>query len=104
MNTVSIVFRVLTSFFPLENRPMDTLIQGCGWMKVSTVCLCRHLCAETIAPPGPPAPLPEADQYPERLGLAVMVDAPFLFHQSFKMLKPFLDAVTVKKVVFVSGV
>eukprot|EP00667_Euglena_gracilis_P014186 EG_transcript_14693 len=43
------------------------------------------------------------DQYPERLGLAVMVDAPFLFHQSFKMLKPFLDAVTVKKVVFVSG-
>jgi len=43
------------------------------------------------------------DQYPERLGLAVFVDAPFLFHQTFKLLRPFVDPVTAAKLVFVSG-
>eukprot|EP00667_Euglena_gracilis_P015778 EG_transcript_16452 len=43
------------------------------------------------------------DQYPERLGLAVFVDAPFLFHQTFKLLRPFVDPVTAQKLVFTSG-
>lgn len=43
------------------------------------------------------------DQYPERLGMAVFVDAPFLFNQTFKLLRPFVDPVTAAKLVFVSG-
>jgi polyribonucleotide 5'-hydroxyl-kinase len=43
------------------------------------------------------------DQYPERLGLALCVDAPMLFSSTFKMVKPFIDSVTASKIVFVSG-
>lgn len=43
------------------------------------------------------------DQYPERLGMAVFVDAPFLFNQTFKLLRPFVDPVTAAKLVFISG-
>ena len=38
-------------------------------------------------------------QYPERLGLAVCYCAPFLFNQSFKLIKPFIDPVTAAKLV-----
>uniref|UniRef100_A0A7S1J558 CRAL-TRIO domain-containing protein n=1 Tax=Eutreptiella gymnastica TaxID=73025 RepID=A0A7S1J558_9EUGL len=42
------------------------------------------------------------NQYPERLGLAVCYCAPFLFNQSFKLIKPFIDPVTAAKLAFVS--
>ncbi|KAJ1454113.1 CRAL-TRIO domain-containing protein [Pelagophyceae sp. CCMP2097] len=41
--------------------------------------------------------------YPERLHRAVLVDAPWLFNAAFKVISPFIDAVTKEKLVFVRG-
>jgi hypothetical protein len=41
------------------------------------------------------------DHYPERLGLQILVDPPTMFWVFFKMLQPFIDEKTKKKVVFV---
>jgi hypothetical protein len=43
------------------------------------------------------------NHYPERLGVLILVDAPFLFRAFWKVISPFVDAKTLKKVVFVSG-
>lgn len=42
-----------------------------------------------------------ADHYPERLGCAVIYDAPYIFAGLFKAVKAFADPVTVAKFVFV---
>lgn len=42
-----------------------------------------------------------ADHYPERLGCAVVYDAPYIFSGLFRAVKLFADPVTVRKVVFV---
>lgn len=42
-----------------------------------------------------------ADHYPERLGCAVVYDAPYIFTGLFRAVKLFADPVTVRKVVFV---
>jgi hypothetical protein len=44
------------------------------------------------------------NQYPERLRRVVLVNAPFLFRASWVVIRPWLDPVTVAKVVFVAGV
>jgi hypothetical protein len=41
-------------------------------------------------------------QYPERLGVAFLVDAPALFQACWAVVKPFLPAETKKKIFFVS--
>lgn len=43
------------------------------------------------------------DHYPERLHKAFLVDAPWLFFGAFKLISPFIDPVTRKKIVFVKG-
>jgi len=43
------------------------------------------------------------NHYPERLGVLILVDAPFVFRAFWKVISPFVDAKTLKKVVFVSG-
>ena len=43
------------------------------------------------------------DHYPERLNKAFLVDAPWLFLGAFKLISPFIDPVTRKKIVFVKG-
>jgi len=43
------------------------------------------------------------DQYPERLGMLIVVDPPFLFQAFWKMVYPFIDAETKRKILFVSG-
>ena len=42
-------------------------------------------------------------RYPERLGLAVMIDVPWLWSITFKAISPFLSASTKAKIRFVSG-
>lgn len=42
-----------------------------------------------------------AEHYPERLGCAVVYDAPYIFTGLFRAVKLFADPVTVRKVVFV---
>eukprot|EP00037_Helgoeca_nana_P009339 m.81901 g.81901 ORF g.81901 m.81901 type:complete len:561 (-) comp19513_c0_seq1:2181-3863(-) len=42
------------------------------------------------------------DKYPERLGVAFLVDAPALFQACWAVVKPFLPAETKKKIFFVS--
>eukprot|EP01137_Pigoraptor_chileana_P016618 Opistho-2@73643 len=42
-------------------------------------------------------------QYPERLGLAILVDAPFLFTMAYSVLSPFIPIETRKKIHFVKG-
>ncbi|KNC83456.1 hypothetical protein SARC_04297 [Sphaeroforma arctica JP610] len=44
-----------------------------------------------------------SEHYPERLGVAILVDAPMIFNMTYKLLQPFIPAETKKKVVFVSG-
>lgn len=43
------------------------------------------------------------DFYPERLHVAIMVDAPTLFWGAWKAASPFIDEVTKSKVVWISG-
>jgi len=43
------------------------------------------------------------DQYPERLGVAFMIDAPFLFQMTWKVVSMWLTESTKAKVNFVSG-
>lgn len=42
-----------------------------------------------------------AVHYPERLGAYVVVDAPYIFEGLWKLVKPWLDPVTVQKIIFV---
>lgn len=42
-----------------------------------------------------------AIHYPERLGAYVVIDAPFIFEGLWRLVKPWLDPVTVQKIVFV---
>lgn len=41
------------------------------------------------------------DQFPERLGNAFCIDAPWLFHTAFKIIKPFIPDATQRKIHFV---
>jgi hypothetical protein len=41
------------------------------------------------------------DQYPERLGQAILLSPPTLFHVAWKVIAPFLDARTTAKIHFV---
>jgi hypothetical protein len=41
--------------------------------------------------------------YPERLFKCFLVDAPFVFHGFWSVIKPFLDSVTKAKIVWVDG-
>jgi hypothetical protein len=43
------------------------------------------------------------DHYPERLGLLLICDAPFIFRAMWKLVYPFVDEKTKKKIFFVSG-
>ncbi|KAA8493625.1 Random slug protein 5 [Porphyridium purpureum] len=43
-----------------------------------------------------------SDQYPERLGKAVIMDSPMLFSGLWKVLSPFIDAKTHEKIEFVA--
>jgi hypothetical protein len=43
------------------------------------------------------------DRYPERLGLGIFVDAPWLFHSLFRLIGGLLPAETKAKVCFVNG-
>ncbi|KAK9762507.1 hypothetical protein K7432_011687 [Basidiobolus ranarum] len=42
-----------------------------------------------------------ANHYPERLGLSIMFNAPWVFSMFFNMVQPFLDKVTKEKIKFV---
>ncbi|ORY02110.1 CRAL/TRIO domain-containing protein [Basidiobolus meristosporus CBS 931.73] len=42
-----------------------------------------------------------ANHYPERLGLSIMYNAPWVFSMFFNMVQPFLDKVTKEKIKFV---
>jgi len=44
-----------------------------------------------------------ADHFPERLGLVIVVDPPLLFRGLWKVVSPFVDDVTKRKMLFVSG-
>jgi hypothetical protein len=44
-----------------------------------------------------------ADHFPERLGLVIVVDPPLLFRGLWKVVSPFVDDVTKRKLLFVSG-
>jgi len=41
-------------------------------------------------------------KYPETLGVALVVDAPFIFQACWKLIRPWLDPKTASKVYFVS--
>mmetsp|Transcript_32877 Transcript_32877/g.56260 ORF Transcript_32877/g.56260 Transcript_32877/m.56260 type:complete len:102 (+) Transcript_32877:3-308(+) len=41
--------------------------------------------------------------YPDRLGMAIIFNAPFLFSAVWAIISPFLEEVTRKKVLFVSN-
>eukprot|EP00824_Muranothrix_gubernata_P009681 TRINITY_DN2238_c0_g1_i1.p1 TRINITY_DN2238_c0_g1~~TRINITY_DN2238_c0_g1_i1.p1 ORF type:complete len:453 (+),score=76.13 TRINITY_DN2238_c0_g1_i1:37-1359(+) len=41
--------------------------------------------------------------FPERLGIAILLDAPRIFEAFWKLVRPFMSAVTGNKVVFLSG-
>jgi hypothetical protein len=43
------------------------------------------------------------NHYPERLGVLFLFDAPFIFRAFWKVISPFVDQKTLKKVVFVSS-
>jgi len=43
------------------------------------------------------------NHYPERLGLFLIIDAPFLFRIFWKLISPFIDAKTMRKIVFLGG-
>ena len=43
-------------------------------------------------------------QYPETLGLGIILDAPFFFHMCWKIIHPWLDPVTASKVIFLANV
>jgi hypothetical protein len=38
-----------------------------------------------------------SDHYPERLGIAMLMDAPFIFHGTYKLLQPFIPHKTKEK-------
>lgn len=44
-----------------------------------------------------------AQNYPERMGKFIMVDAPYIFHKMYKLLAPYVDPVTAAKLSFVQG-
>lgn len=43
------------------------------------------------------------NHYPERLGLLIICDAPYVFRLMWNMVYPFVDANTKKKILFVTG-
>jgi tRNA A37 threonylcarbamoyladenosine dehydratase len=44
-----------------------------------------------------------SDNYPENLGQTIIINAPFLFHGVWSMVKSFLDERTVKKISILGG-
>jgi len=44
-----------------------------------------------------------SNHYPERLGLLLIINAPWLFSAFWRLVSPFLTPATVRKVIFVSG-
>jgi len=66
---------------------------------------CRHVSPKPITDRNISAldDLSPQNHYPERLGVLILVDAPFVFRAFWKVISPFVDAKTLKKVVFVSG-
>jgi len=43
------------------------------------------------------------DHYPERLGLLLICDAPFIFRAMWKLVWPFIDEHTRQKIIFITG-
>uniref|UniRef100_A0A7S1TDE7 CRAL-TRIO domain-containing protein n=1 Tax=Compsopogon caeruleus TaxID=31354 RepID=A0A7S1TDE7_9RHOD len=43
------------------------------------------------------------NHYPERLGMAILVDAPPLFHALYKVIRPFVDPVTRSKIAWMKS-
>lgn len=41
--------------------------------------------------------------YPERLGTALLFNAPRIFHAAYAVVKPFIDARTLSKIVFIDA-